>query len=88
MSHDDVLPEERLAELLAMLPPAPDAWTALAAELPAIRRALEEVEGELLAGAAGRAAETAALEQALERAAVPPSPERVAALRRLLGGRR
>ncbi len=63
---DDPQPEERLAELLALLPPAPEAWTGLAAELPAIRRALDEVDREVLAGAAGRAAETAALERALE----------------------
>jgi hypothetical protein len=83
-SVDDRTPEELLGELLAMLPPAPAGWVAAARELPSARRALEEIDQRVLSGAESRARETAELEAALQRAGLDPSPERVAALRRLL----
>ena len=76
--------EERLGELLAMLPPAPAGWVAGAQALPAARRALEEIDARVLDGVEARAVETAALEAALARAGLEPTPERIAALRRLL----
>jgi hypothetical protein len=35
--------EERLAELLSALPPAPEAWVRAAQELPRARRELEQI---------------------------------------------
>jgi len=83
-SVDHRTPEERLAELLALLPPAPAGWVAAAQELPAARRALEEIDARVLADVDTRARETAELEAAIARAGLEASPERVAALRHLL----
>ena len=40
---DGSLPEERLAALLAFLPPAPEAWVEAAKQLPAARAQLDGI---------------------------------------------
>ena len=80
--HSD---EERLGELLGLLPPAPAAWIAAAAASPSTQRALEDIQARVLTGAEARAAVTADLEQALREAGVnQPTPRDVAALRQRL----
>ena len=85
---EDHASQEHLALLLRELPPAPAGWVAAAKALPDARRALDEVDERVLRDAPARAAVTAELEAALRRARIDPSPERVAALRRLVGERR
>lgn len=38
-----VLDDERIAELLRVLPPAPTAWVRAAQELPGVRRSLDDI---------------------------------------------
>jgi hypothetical protein len=84
---DVVFPsEEELGRLIANLPPAPEGWSAAAAELPRARLALAGIEAEL-AGERDRAAVTARLEQALAAAGHEPTPELLRAVRRELRGR-
>ena len=85
MSTEHDSPEERLARLLRELPPAPAPWVAAASELPRVRRALEHLERDVLAGADARDVATAQLEAALAEIELDPTPERIAALRRLSG---
>jgi beta-phosphoglucomutase-like phosphatase (HAD superfamily) len=76
--------EERLAQLIGMLPPAPDGWVQAAQELPVARRGLDQLVARAEADAAFRAAVLADLESALEAEGVEPQPQVVEALRRLL----
>jgi hypothetical protein len=76
--------EERLARLIGMLPPAPDAWVQAAQELPSARRGLDQLVARAEADAAFRAAVLADLESALQAEGVEPQPQVVAELRRLL----
>jgi hypothetical protein len=76
--------EERIAELLRALPPAPAGWVAAASERPTALRALDGIEA-WLADQPEHAGQTAALEQALQRAGFEPTPELVDAVRRELG---
>jgi ferric-dicitrate binding protein FerR (iron transport regulator) len=80
MPHD----EEHIAALLRSLPPAPPGWVAAASELPIARRALAEIE-TWLADHPEHAAQTAALEAALEQAGFEPTPGLLDAVRRELG---
>ena len=73
--------EERLAELLAMLPPAPTGWVRAAQELPALRRTLDELAARAEADAAFRAELIADLERALEAEGVEPTPRVLEELR-------
>ena len=57
--------EERLGVLLRILRPAPRGWVEAAQELPAARRALDEIVSRAEADLAFRAALVADLEQAL-----------------------
>jgi hypothetical protein len=59
------LDEERLAHLLRLLPPAPDAWVQAACELPQARRELDRIVARAQDDAAFRAALLADLEAAL-----------------------
>ena len=77
------LDEEGLAGLLRFVPAPPAAWVQAAAELPLARLALADVERRVLEGAEQRAAVTADLQAALDRAGHPGSPAFVAAVRRL-----
>jgi hypothetical protein len=49
------LEEERLAELIAVLPPAPPAWVEAATELPHARAAIEELAARAAADRDARA---------------------------------
>jgi hypothetical protein len=76
--------EERLAELLALLPPAPHAWVQAAQELPRARAQLDGLVARAEADAADRAQVLADLEAALDAAGVAPRPAVVESLRRRL----
>ena len=77
--------EERIAELIAALPPAPAAWVQAAQELPAARQAMDGIAARAEADAAFRAAALADLEGALRDAGQEPSPALLDALRSRLG---
>jgi hypothetical protein len=76
--------EERLAELLRSLPPAPEAWITAAQELPLARRGLDEIVARAEADAAFRAALIADLEAALAQEGYEPSRELLDRLRERL----
>jgi hypothetical protein len=76
--------EERLGALLRILRPAPTAWVEAAQELPAARKALDEIVARAEADLAFRAALIADLEAALAQAGYPPQPRLVEELRRHL----
>jgi hypothetical protein len=73
--------EERLGELLRLLPPAPRGWVQAAAELPRLRTVLDQLVERAEADATFRAALIADLEAALAREGVEPTPRLVEALR-------
>ena len=73
--------EERLAELLSMLPPAPQAWVQAAQELAPARATLDEIVARATADAEFRRALIADLEAALAAAGYEPRPRLVDALR-------
>lgn len=77
--------EERLADLLRELPPAPAAWVQAAKELPRARAGLDALVARAQEDAAYRAALVADLEAALRAAGVEPRPAVVEHLRRRLG---
>jgi hypothetical protein len=74
--------EERLAELLALLPPAPQAWVQAAQELPLARAQLDDLVARAEADAAFQAALVADLEAALAREGYEPSRPLLDELRR------
>jgi hypothetical protein len=76
--------EQRLGQLIGMLPPAPDGWVRAAQELPAARRGLDQLVARAEADAAFRASVLADLESALQAEGVEPAPRVVVELRRLL----
>jgi hypothetical protein len=76
--------EERLAELLRLLPPAPAGWVEAAKELPSARRSLEDLVERARADAELRKEVIADLEAALEREGVEPIRPLVDELRRQL----
>ncbi|MDX6513988.1 MAG: Ribosomally synthesized peptide [Gaiellaceae bacterium] len=78
MTHLD---EERIAELIATLPPAPEAWVKAAQELPLARLGLDEIVERAQADAEFRRQLVADLEAALEQAGYEPDPVLVEALR-------
>ena len=73
--------EERIAELLRLLPPAPEGWVQAAQELPGARAEIDEIVARAEADAAFRASVLADLEAALEAEGIAPTPSVVAALR-------
>ena len=73
--------EERIAELLRLLPPAPPGWVRAAQELPAARIEVAELVARAEADAAFRALVIADLEAALEAQGIEATPSVVAALR-------
>jgi hypothetical protein len=79
-AHD----EERLAELLRSLPPAPAGWVQAAQELPLARLGLDEIVVRIEDDEAFRRACISDLEAALAAAGYEPDPELVAALRERL----
>ena len=76
--------EERLADLLRTLPPAPQAWVQAAQELPLARRELDEIVERAVADAQFRAALIADLEAALAQAGYEPNERLVEELREKL----
>jgi len=76
--------EERLGELLRMLPPAPAGWVTAAQELPLARVQLDALAERAEADAAFRASVVADLELALRGVGVEPSPAVVEHLRKRL----
>jgi type VI protein secretion system component VasF len=77
---DDATPEEQLAALLALLPPAPQAWVDAAAQLPAARAQIDTIVERAEQDAAYRARLVADLEEALAAEGIESTP----ALRREL----
>jgi hypothetical protein len=76
--------EERLAQLLRALPPAPEAWVEAARELPLARTELDEIVARAEADAAFRAALVADLEAALAREGYEPRERALDELRERL----
>ena len=75
-------PEERVAELLRLLRPPPEAWVAAAAELPTARSELDDIVARAEQDAAFRAALVADLEAALAEEGYTPRRPLVDELRR------
>lgn len=73
--------EERIAELLRLLPPAPMGWVQAAQELPAARAEIAAIVTRAEADAAFRASVMADLESALEAEGIVATPSVVVALR-------
>jgi hypothetical protein len=76
--------EERIAELLRLLRPAPEAWVQAAQELPRARSGLDDLVGRARADDRFRRALIADLESALAQEGYDPDPQVVEALRRRL----
>lgn len=79
-----VYDEERLGELLRVLPPAPEGWMRAAQELPFARRTLDEIVARAEADLEFRKALIADLEAALEQAGFEPDRRMLGELRRRL----
>ena len=77
--------EERIAELLRMLPAPPQGWVRAAQELPQARAEIEQIVARAEADAAFRTRLVADLEAALEAEGYEATPSVVAALRLRLG---
>ena len=73
--------EERIAELLRALPPAPEGWVRAAQELPLARMGLDEIVRRAEEDAAFRARLVADLEGALAAEGIEPAPELLEAVR-------
>jgi hypothetical protein len=73
--------EEQLAELIGALPPAPAAWIRGAQELPAARRAMDDLVKDAQAAGKQRDAIFVNLEDSLRQAGVEPRRELVEELR-------
>jgi hypothetical protein len=78
--------EERLAELIATLPPVPPGWVSAAVELPRARAAIDELTARATADHAARQAILADLAAALRGAGAEPYPRLVESLRARLSG--
>ena len=76
--------EERLAELLRSLPPAPEGWVKAAQELPFLRAQLDDIVQRAEADAEFRQALVADLEAALTEAGYEPSDPLLQAIRERL----
>jgi hypothetical protein len=76
--------EERIAELLALLPPAPEGWVRAAQQLPRARAELDGLVARAEADAAFRRTLLADLESALQDTGLEPRSAVVDELRRRL----
>jgi hypothetical protein len=81
VTHVTTFDEQRLADLLGALPPAPDAWVQAAKELPLARRQLDNLVERAVADENFRRAIEADIEAAIREAGCVPDPVTVAALR-------
>jgi hypothetical protein len=70
---DDALPEETLALLLTLLPPAPEAWVAAAKALPVARAQIDTLVARAEQDAGYRERLLADLERALRAEGIEPS---------------
>jgi len=77
--------EERLAELLRALPPAPEGWVLAAQELPRSRSELDDIVARAEADVAFRAALIEDLEHALREVGYEPDSLALEELKRRLG---
>ncbi len=75
---------QRLAQLIGMLPPAPEAWVEAAQELPGARREMSQIVARAEADAEFRRALVADLEAALKAEGVAPTRPLLHELRRHL----
>jgi hypothetical protein len=85
MTQSGPYDEERLADLLRALPPAPEGWVRAAQELPRSRAGLDDIVARAVADAAFRRALIADLEQALQAEGYEPEALPLEELRRRLG---
>jgi hypothetical protein len=76
--------EERLAELLRTLPPAPEGWVRAAQELPRSRRELDDIVARAVADQAFHEALVDDLERALREVGYEPESIPLEELRRRL----
>ena len=76
--------EQRIAELLAALPPAPEGWVRAAQELPLARLGLDDLVRRAEEDAGFRRRLIADLEAALQAEGYEPDPALTEALRRRL----
>ena len=76
--------EERLAELLRALPPAPEGWVRAAQELPRSRRELDDIVARAVADQEFRQALIADLERGLRDVGYEPESLPLEELRRRL----
>ena len=76
--------EERLAELMRMLPPAPRGWVEAAQELPRVRAEMDQVVSRAVEDAQFRRALIADLEEALRSEGYEPERLPLDELRRRL----
>jgi hypothetical protein len=74
--------EDKIAQLIAALPPAPEAWVKAAQELPFARVELDQIVARAEADAEFRQALIADLEATLAREGYEPDGRTVDALRR------
>ena len=81
---EHVYDEERLAQLLKMLPPAPEGWVKAAQELPQARMEIDQIAQRAEEDAEFRAAAIANLEVALEQAGYDVDPSLLPELRERL----
>lgn len=70
---DERSPEERLAALLALLPPAPEAWLEAARQLPAARAQIDGIVERAERDAEYRSRVVSDLEQALAASGIEPT---------------
>jgi hypothetical protein len=76
--------EQRLAELLRMLPPAPEGWVEAAQELPRVRAEMDQIVTRAVEDAEFRSALIADLEEALRSEGYEPEHIPLEELRRRL----
>jgi len=76
--------EERLADLLRMLPPAPEGWVEAAQELPRVRAEMDQIVARALEDAEFRRSLIADLEEALRLEGYEPERMPLDELRRRL----
>jgi hypothetical protein len=82
MSQESPWNEERLAELLGSMKPAPAGWVEAAAQLPRLRAVLDDLVARAEADSEFRTALVADLEATLAREGVEPNPRVLDELRR------
>jgi hypothetical protein len=85
MTNSTPYDEERLADLLRALPPAPEGWVRAAQELPRSRAELDDIVARAVADDAFRRALIVDLEQALQTEGYEPESLPLEELRRRLG---